>query len=369
MNLLSNAQKFTREGEIIVRLDAVAEGSAVRLHCSVRDTGGGMSPEACARLFEPFVQAGSDTARHFGGTGLGLSICRRLARLMGGDVGVESTLGRGSEFRFDIVVGDAAAHPASPAIGPTLRVGVCLDHAGSAAAILAQLESLGVEHAVNVPAAELAAVAAQHRLTHLVVDSAISALAGAALTDLGLNVVLTTPSSSPRSGIPGTLRGLIRLPCRRSTLAETLGIGAPAPRMPSLKAPKAGLRVLVAEDDPVSRRVVGAMLLQLGCARDIVHDGQAAVEKASATSYDLVLMDNQMPILSGCEATRALRSRGYTGVILALTASALETEQRECIDAGMNAVLTKPVSRAELVRAIGRWSGYAPSIARKHVAS
>ncbi len=254
LNFAGNAVKFTDKG--FVRLSArLAEGGAgpgLALRFEVEDSGIGIAADVQARLFRDFEQADSSTTRRYGGTGLGLAICRRLAALMGGSVGVESALGRGSKFWFTLNV-DAAAY---------------------------------------IP-----------------------------------------PTAAP--------------PPRPHSVRERLaGLARTEPR-----------RILLAEDNPVNQEVAVALIGSAGLAVDVAVDGRQAVDMVKAGDYALVLMDVQMPIMDGLDATRAIRRlpQGATLPILAMTANAFDEERRRCLDAGMDDHVAKPVVAEQLFATLYDW--------------
>ena len=359
LNLLSNAIKFTNTGEVVVTLRVVDGASGARLCCEVRDTGGGMSGPTCQRLFEPFTQAAASTSRHHGGTGLGLSICRRLLRLMGGDILVHSELGRGSVFRFELpahAAVDDGSDPRSAGLQQAVRAGICLVHEASAAALQAQIASLGGVAVVLRPQ-ELSTDNRQG-LTHIILDavSAASAELRASPPPPGIARVLVARPSSSRGVPPPGFRAVIPMPCRASSLEAALSPALPRVVVAApLEAVALGMHVLVAEDDRTNQLVIRAMLARFGCEVEIVANGLAAVEAATSSTYDLVLMDMQMPGMGGCEASMTLRREGYAGPIVALTASVLAEEQSACLASGMNEVLTKPVDGSLLHATLRRF--------------
>jgi PAS domain S-box-containing protein len=264
-NLAGNAVKFTEHGGVRIVTQLLSaekagiagasvepkEGAEGYLQVEVADTGIGLTAEQIGKLFKPFSQADSSTARRFGGTGLGLAISRRLAGMLGGDIHVESTAGQGSVFRLIVAIGKST------------------------------------EARSETPKA-------------------------------------VTPSSKPTSGEP--------LDCR----------------------------ILLAEDGLDNQRLISLVLTKAGAEVTVVEDGKAAVEKAlesraagaAADGFDLIVMDMQMPIMDGYQATRILRERGYTAPIIALTAHAMAGDRQKCLDAGCNGYAVKPIDRPELISLI-----------------
>ncbi|MCE4537452.1 ATP-binding protein [Pelomonas sp. P7] len=254
LNFAGNAVKFTEQGfvRLAVRLDGPASGDRLPVRFEVHDSGIGIAAEAQGRLFRDFEQADSSTTRRYGGTGLGLAICRRLAELMGGQVGVDSTLGQGSCFWFSLAL-EATTAP--------------------------------------VPA--------------------------------------QAPSPRPHSA--------------RERLAE---LAQQQPR-----------KILLAEDNPVNQEVAVALIGSAGLQVDVAADGQQAVDMVQGDDYALVLMDVQMPVMDGLDATRAIRRlpQGAALPILAMTANAFDEERQRCLDAGMDDHVAKPVVAEQLFATLHQW--------------
>ncbi|HYD30474.1 MAG TPA: response regulator [Azospirillaceae bacterium] len=395
-NLAGNAIKFTGTGKVMIRLDLeqAAQGRA-DLRLSVADTGIGISPEAIGKLFQPFTQAESSTTRRFGGTGLGLSICRRLAELMGGEIGVDSTPGQGSTFwvRLMLDVGSDDEAPADPDLS-RLLVLVAVEDPDYGFIIGRYLESAKAEViAVNdltiVPATLEAARACGRPYNVVVVDgrgyldapgavreTLARAQDGAPLPTVMLVHPLAEqdPHITRRSG--STV--LTTKPARRSALVRAVAVAAnraspdvepvdlrrPLP-MPPTRAPttaealEQGRLILVAEDNATNRKVIGLQLGNLGYAAEMVENGMAALKALDAKPYAVLLTDCHMPEMDGLELTRRIREReAITGrhlPIVAITANALQGEAEHCIAAGMDSYLSKPIDMTKLAVELARW--------------
>ncbi len=391
LNLVGNAIKFTESGDVAIRVSAqhVTENQAV-LRVEVSDTGIGISPQAQARLFDAFTQADASTTRRFGGTGLGLAISRRIIELLGGHIGVVSAVGEGTTFWFTVPCARAGAAPATPDVGALggLRVLVVDD----SRATLVMLEQTLLEAGLAVTTARHADEAVASVDTagwpHVVlVDEGLAGGDGARLAESlraraphPLAVILLT---SRLTGASATMARAARLmkPVRRSELLaelERIGrpvvpdvvVSAPAPvPAPLAHGPARAARVLVAEDNAVNQRVARLMLEKCGCDVDVVENGNLAVEAVAAGDYDLVLMDCQMPVCDGFEATRKIRALpGPAGgvVVVALTANALSGDRERCLAAGMSDYLAKPVRRAALQDLLAR---HLPAAARANTAA
>ncbi len=376
LNYLSNAVKFTTAGEIYVHVSRVP-GGLVRFE--VTDTGIGLSREQQQRLFAPFTQADSSTTRRYGGTGLGLAICRRLTALMGGDVGVHSVPGQGSTFWFTARLepsGTLHRNQASCTHLTGRRVLIVDDNSTNRRVLAHQFQRLGMQvHAVEggpealdelqvqpydiavldlqMPVMDGLLLARAIRSRHEIADLPLVLLASS--TDRGVR------EQADRLGFAACLMK----PCRQAQLtaavAEALGEDASNGRA---KEPAPGPRgfeahVLVAEDNLTNQKVARLLLERLGCRVDAVANGREAVAALKRSSYDLVLMDCQMPEMDGFEATHAIRlaeaGTDRRTVVVAVTANALEGEQERCLAAGMDDYLAKPVRADALESILRRW--------------
>ena len=388
-NLVGNAVKFTERGEVAVTVDATAPADGtVMLQFSVSDTGIGIEPEALARIFEPFGHADASTTRRFGGTGLGLAIARQLVELMGGRLEVESEVGQGSTFRFTVRVG-APAQPPAAARPPLLRGQTILvvdDNAAARAVLDRYLASAGARvFSVTGAAAELGAVAAELAgapLDFAIVDAALGGAHGHRLLDLlasnpalaGARIVTMTAAADSiaefDSPNPVALAGYLTKPVRRSLLFAMLArLAGRGPELDtgsflasfgrSAAAERLQLHVLVVEDNPVNQAVAVGMLEALGCIIENAANGAEALDRLVAGGIHVVLMDCQMPVMDGLEATQQIRAREaqrqLTRIpIIGVSAHAMHGARQECLRAGLNDFVAKPFTMAELARALRR---------------
>ena len=382
LNLGGNAVKFTTEGEVALRLLSTgSHGGGVTLRGEVRDTGIGIPADRLEGLFSAFTQADVSTTRRFGGTGLGLSIVKRLAELMGGSAGATSQLGTGSTFWFTLKVSpaEATAAPASASVArlSDRRVLVIDDNASSRRVLIDQLRTLGI-YAATAPSGDAGLVllneaSAEGRPFELaLVDHWMPGCDGLqvshrmseapALTRTH-RILLTSPGRARESNDPsangfvGHLLKPVSLRDLRESLEREFADG-PAPNLQPAAARTAPAadriagRILLADDNEVNQKVGRRLLEQLGHVVTVVADGNAAVAAWRSGQFDLILMDCQMPVLDGYEATRQIRLLERVGMhlpIVALTADAVSGTEEKCLAAGMDAYLTKPIDR----RAIG----------------
>ena len=378
MNLVGNAVKFTEEGEVAIAVSAGPIDDGVLLTFRVRDTGSGIPAEVQRRLFQKFTQADSSVARRFGGTGLGLAICRELVTLMGGQIGVASEAGQGAEFWFTVPLELAlGAPPVEAAKGEASLAGrrilVVDDTRINRQAMKGQLESAGAQvMLLDGPDAVIAALEAGvidgDPFDAVVLDQDMPGESGIDLAARirrtpgirGTKLVLATSTEPPAAWCePGGvgLDEMLVKPIRRPVLLAALGrVLASDPALGKAKP----LSILVVEDNQINQVVVQTLLDDMGHRVTVATSGASAIEASQNGHYDLILMDIQMPGMSGIEAARRIRlahdANGSTPII-ALTAHAFAAERDQFLEAGMQDHLAKPISVAGLTDVIERWAG------------
>ncbi len=386
VNLVGNAIKFTERGVVVVRVRASGpqqppDGRFI-VRFEVSDTGIGMSEQVAAQLFQPFMQADSSVTRRFGGTGLGLAISQRLVQLMGGSIGVRSTLGSGSTFGFELPLARAAAQPdpAAQALALGLKVLIVDDQESARTILSTQLAAWKIEHACAASGPEAlnllaAAQAAGSPFGTLLLDWKMPGMDGVEL----LRCIAADPQRYGQA--PAALmvtahdgeqllqalgstptQAVLHKPVLPSLLLNTLNgqtLAQPStwcalPEHTTLHFQAA--RVLVAEDNALNQQVAQGLLEKLGCRVTLAQDGQQAVALARTQPFDLILMDLHMPVLDGLQATRQLRAlpQGQTVPIIALSAAVFAEDRQRCVDAGMNGFVPKPIDPAELERVLAQ---------------
>jgi PAS domain S-box-containing protein len=382
LNLLSNAVKFTEEGEVVVHVDAEPAGtSSYRLHLAVRDTGMGIPRDRMDRLFASFSQIDASTTRRYGGTGLGLAISKRLVELMGGTMWVESEEGTGSTFHIGLPV-EAAELPARVAVQTALpdlagmRLLVVDDNATNREIVARHARSWGMEAvAIASPSEALARIEEGETFDVAVLDLVIPEMDGLALAreirrhrderELPL-VLLTSLGRLPQVQSSGEFAVQLAKPVKASQLYNALvraladhvqqpEAGGPLPEVG--KPATSSLRILLAEDNAVNQKVALRLLDRLGYRADVASNGLEALGALERKSYDVVLMDVQMPELDGLDASRRICERWPAQVrprIIAMTANAMPEDREACFAAGMDDYLAKPIRPNELADALSR---------------
>jgi GAF domain-containing protein/CheY-like chemotaxis protein/anti-sigma regulatory factor (Ser/Thr protein kinase) len=376
LNLLSNAVKFTEHGEVVLTVSAEAD----MLHFAVRDTGIGLSEAGKSRLFQKFSQADSSTTRKYGGTGLGLAISKLLAELMGGTMGVESAgPGQGSTFRFSMraPVAELPAGTRRDFIGaqPALqgkRILVVDDNTTNRRILALQAAKWGMNVRDTEAPAQALQMLQRDAYDLAIVDMHMPGMDGGALAarirEAGhtLPLVLFT-SLGRREEADSLFAGTLAKPLRQSQLFDTLVTllaheatpktvqPAARPRIDATLAARHPLRILLAEDNVVNQKLAMRLLQQMGYRADLASNGIEAIESIARQTYDVVLMDVQMPEMDGLEASRRIAAKYAADArprIVAMTANAMQGDREECLAAGMDDYVVKPIRVDALVEAL-----------------
>ena len=386
VNLVSNAVKFTHGGEIDATVTVLREDEQSALvEFSVRDTGIGIPAAKIPTLFQSFTQLDSSSSRKYGGSGLGLAISRRLVEVMGGEIGVESTEGKGSRFWFTLPFGKQRVSDQYSAVGADffggLRVLVIDDNETARTILVRYLQSWGcfAEQAPSGPAAlELlrARAGGVEAFRLALVDLRMEGMDGWQLAseisaDKTINatsLVLLAPAGfgaeEARLKLLRWFNGYLVKPVRKARLLETIFTVASgtfdlepvaAEDTPEEVLPAGPARVLVADDVASSRELFRAVLEKGGYTVETVENGREAVDRASKEPFDVAFLDVNMPLVGGPEAARALREAGVRTPIIGITASIRAEERELCLASGMNAFLAKPFRRAELAAVLRTW--------------
>lgn len=405
-NLVSNAIKFTETGEIVIHVSSLPgmTGTTVQpynpsvsqqlitLRFAITDTGIGIAPEDQSKLFQSFSQVDASTTRKYGGTGLGLAICRQLVELMGGEIGVESTLGVGSTFWFTLPV-SVPVTPATPVQFTTSLAGLRLLVVHERKTIREVVRRLATHWQMTVDEVEhswmlvptLRQAAAQNTPYNIaLVDLQLLTLNETILTQMILPmlkqqptqwILLTTMNErqSAQEFLALGFAGYLTKPLKASRLfdclmnvintptvdtVEPVQRVSPAPPTPPKPSPSSPLKILLVEDTPINQKVSLHQLKTLGYDADCANQGQQALEMLSAQKYDIVLMDCQMPVMDGYQATAELRRRtgnSQVPVVIAMTANALKGDREKCLAVGMNDYISKPINLEELETVLQRW--------------
>lgn len=401
INLLGNAVKFTEKGEITLRVDArLPDGPAdadasgamphgrYEIHFAVKDTGIGVPPDRLEHIFDSFTQVDASTTRKYGGTGLGLAISKRLVDVMQGRMWVESHPGDGSTFHFTILAESAPSTRPAYMAGeqPVLkgrRVLIVDDNATNRKILSLQVINWGMDPvAVNSGPEALALLSRDQHFDLAVLDMHMPEMDGVTLADIIRNqtitanlplIMATSLESRPRNMRDEHFAAFLTKPVKPSQLYNAIlqAIGKETDGIPSLRhsqeereqifdphmAQRHPLRILLAEDNLVNQKVALAMLDSLGYRADVAANGEEALEAVSRQLYDTILMDVEMPLMDGLDATSRIRDElaaARQPYIIAMTANAMFGDRERCIAAGMDDYVSKPIPADELIAALER---------------
>ncbi len=411
-NLVSNAIKFTSEGEVIVKVSLKAETeSTATIEFRIIDTGIGISPTAQKKLFQPFTQVDASTTRKYGGTGLGLAICKQIIDLMGGEIGIDSEEGKGSQFWFRIPFAKqnpaviAQLRPRQEINLKDVRVLIVDDNETNCKILTYQLTAWQMRvDALQNPSVAIAilrkAVEEGDRYQLAVLDMQMPELDGEMLgaqikaDPILKNLKLIMLTSLNQQGGISRVRELgfefyLVKPVKQSRLLEVLVevVSTDTKRKVSRLAPlrqadnalqkTSKLKILIAEDNPINQKVALHQLRSFGYDADVVGNGKEVLNLLERIHYDIILMDCQMPEMDGYEATKAIRqldSEKSKIVIMAMTANALKEDRDRCIACGMDDYLSKPIRKEDVARKLAEWekkiftqNAIAPSAPVTHV--
>ena len=392
VNLMGNAVKFTEAGEIELFLDVAEEKNGkIKLYGFVRDTGLGIPREKVDYIFEPFQQADISTTRKFGGTGLGLAICKQLIELMGGEIKLESEPGKGSTFNFTLWVErseEGLAQRPKPVSLKGKRVILVDDTRVNLEILTPFLISLGMEvvafsHPKEVVPALQKAWEGNKPFDLGIIDIEMAEMNGYELareirkleppvSQISLLAFSSSIFQGAKKCLEAGFDGFLPKPINRIKLLEMMErlLGEEKERLKKIKREKIitqysvreeekhSVRILLAEDNPVNQKLALTILTKAGYKVEVANNGKEAVERytASPDDFDLIFMDIQMPEMDGIEAAKAIREKGFTQIpIIAMTAQALKGDREQCLAAGMNDYISKPIKREIVFEMINNW--------------
>jgi PAS domain S-box-containing protein len=394
LNLVGNAIKFTDAGEVVVRVavsghqptDTLSQ-SSITLRFSVTDTGIGINSADQSKLFQAFSQVEASTTRRYGGTGLGLVICQQLVELLGGKIGVESKVGQGSTFWFTVPVKTQPLPPAQavPLAVRQLKLLVTAENATTRQTVRSHLEAWGMQideatDSTSTMDALRNAVTRCHPYDVAILDLQLPGSQGESIVPMircnpslastKLIVITTMHQLDTVQELESMdILGYLIKPMKASQLWESL-LAAVTPEadletwqatihQPTHLNNSSNLKILLVEDHPINQTVILNQLQMLGYKPECASNGSEALAKLQAQSYDIVFMDCQMPVLDGYDATRELRRQDGSNrhtIVIALTASALESDREKCLAVGMDDFLSKPFDQDTLQAMIERWA-------------
>ncbi|RVU02892.1 response regulator [Mucilaginibacter limnophilus] len=383
INLVGNAVKFTREGEIFLKITRIIKYDQAWLEFAVKDTGIGISPEQFHHLFKAFNQLDSTVTRKYGGTGLGLVISDRLVKLMGGHITVKSVANEGSTFSFDIpyiisAQGTSLQSLLPDAICEGKTVLICDHHATSLQVLKVQLEKCQLNVMAVGTGGEAIEAFRNNPIDLVITDMQLPDLDGITVTKSikhehpSLPVVLLSSLGNESVKQHADLFNAILVkPVKQVHLVEVVkkALNNQQPEQRKKKesllsvqfAEKHPMKLLVAEDNPMNQKLIMRILHKLGYLPELANDGKEVLYMVAENKFDLILMDIQMPQMDGLEATRLVRSRyGSNPFVIAMTANVLSEDKEACVQAGMDGYLSKPISLPALIGVLEKFSAQIP---------
>jgi two-component system sensor histidine kinase/response regulator len=394
LNLIGNAIKFTLEGEVVLQVKEISsDPGKIKLYFSVKDTGIGIPADSQMRLFEAFSQVDASTTRQFGGTGLGLVICKQLVQLMGGEIGVESQPGQGSNFWFTVELKPPTIREKSdlPQTLSHLKLLVVDSSATVRQSVRSFAQSWGMEvdeavHADQALVRLRSAARGRQPYDFIVFDQQLLLSRGERFIEVIQNdsqlfttklILMTSMNQLAEAEelLDNGFSSYVMKPLRASRLFDALLTALateiaclleerraqPSSEDSSLSpTPQFNLKILLVEDHPINQQVILNQLNLLGCEVDIAENGEEALKRLESNYYDVVFMDCQMPILDGYATTQELRHRerekpNQHTIVIALTAHALPVDRQKCLAVGMDDYISKPVEQEELEAVLRYW--------------
>jgi len=379
-NLLSNAIKFTETGEVILEASLIEESEeCFRIRFEVQDSGIGIPQERLDAIFENFTQVDGGTTRRYGGTGLGLTISRQLVALMGGTMGVESELGVGSRFWFELPLGRAKSGEVEfrpvPKCLSGLRVLVVDDNAVNRRILGEQLSLWGCASLCVESGKRALEILRLESYDVILTDMQMPDMDGGVLAEAVRNdikdkhipIILLTSLNNAFEALPLGVTASLSKPVRQAHLVQKIAevLGSPSLQVATPKEAVAiplaleGMKILLCEDNPVNQKFALKLLEKWGCSTRLAQTGTEAIFAWSSDDFDVVLMDVQMPEMDGYEATGVIRYRegelGKYTPIIAMTANAMEGDRERCLNVGMDDYIAKPVKSDTLYQILRQY--------------
>ena len=374
-NLLGNAVKFTEKGEVVLSVSSSPlQGDKVMLHFAIKDTGIGISQENLGKLFQSFTQVDSSTTRYYGGTGLGLAISRKLVEMMGGEISVESTVGKGSTFHFSVIC-DVSVENKAKSPGDQVLAGKSLLIVEGSESVRNMLSKAAKSWQMNVLAIDggkdATKIIEREKYDYVIIDAFLPDMESRILLKQIKSlhchpfIVMISHIGSKVERDP-LVSGWLTKPVKPLQLKRLL-VSMQSPKSQESEAAKgklplskperkSNLVILLAEDNQVNQKVALSMLKRFDYKADVAGNGLAVLSSLERKDYDVILMDIQMPDMDGLEATRSIREQKMKKqpYIIAMTAYALDGDREEFLKAGMDDYLSKPIRIDELKAALER---------------